>query len=88
MSTESAIVGIAVGVATGIASAIVAHKVHKGLDEAHRQEEIADVRHAAYNEGWVDASNNANNVRQSYTRLFGGTEETGGTTLRQGRKSA
>jgi hypothetical protein len=90
MSAEGVIAGVVVGVATGVTSAIIAHKALKDLNALATQEAIEEARHAAFNDGWVSASNNANNVRQAYTRMFteAEPEETEGTTLRsRGKRS-
>jgi len=85
MSTEGVIAGIVVGIATGCVTAVVATKAARAVEEISRQDELADVRHAAFNEGWHAANNNPTNVRQAFTRLFADetkTEEETGTTFR------
>lgn len=90
MSTEGVIAGIVVGIATGCVTAVVATKAARAVEEVQRQDELADARHAAFNEGWNAANNNPTNVRQAFTRLFGDTqtdEETGTTFRTRQRKS-
>jgi gas vesicle protein len=88
MSTEGIVVGAIVGVAVGAFSAVVANgAIRELLDKSHK-EELEETRHAAFNEGWGAASTNANNVRQSYVRLFPEPEESKGTTLKASRKAA
>lgn len=88
MSTEGIIVGAIVGVAVGALSAVVANQAVKDFVENKHKEELEEIRHAAYNEGWGAASTNANNVRQSYVRLFPEPAEEKGTTLKTSRKAA
>ena len=88
MSTEGIVVGAIVGVAVGAISAVVANGAIRELLEKSHQEQLEEVRHASFNEGWGAASTNANNVRQSYVRLFPEPEEPKGTSLKAGRKAA
>jgi len=88
MSTEGIVVGAIVGVAVGAISAVVANGAIRELLEKSHQEQLEEVRHASFNEGWGAASTNANNVRQSYVRLFPEPEEPKGTTLKASRKAA
>jgi len=88
MSTEGVVVGTLVGVAVGAVTAFVANKAVKDVLESKYKDALEDAKHASFNEGWGAASTNANNVRQSYVRLFPEPEEeTKGTTLK-GRKAA
>jgi hypothetical protein len=87
MSIEGIVAGTITGVVVGVVSAVVTHKALCKVDETSHEEELSNVTHAAYNNGWHDASNHAGNVRNAYVRLFEVADETAGTSTKATKKA-
>ena len=81
MSSETT-VGIVVGVAVGLVAAHIGNKALLDLNQKLHEEELAEARTDAYQEGWREASTNAENIRRRFKEMFGSEDKEKGTAFK------